>query len=91
MQWYTAGGKDYSYKTFRNYLNMVFTYAGTASLSKELLTIPYMSLQPGDVFIKGGSPGHAVIVVDVATIRKQKRKFFIGSKLYACPTDSHFG
>lgn len=85
-----SGGKDYSYKTFRNYLNMVFTYAGTASLSKELLTIPYMSLQPGDVFIKGGSPGHAVIVVDVA-IHPKTKESFIGSKLYACPTDSHFG
>ena len=82
VQWYTAGGKDYSYKTFRNYLNMVFTYAGTASLSKELLTIPYMSLQPGDVFIKGGSPGHAVIVVDVAIHPKTKKKVFLLAQSY---------
>lgn len=45
VKWYAAGEKDYSYKTFRNYLNWVFMYAGTASLSKELLTIPYTSLQ----------------------------------------------
>ena len=68
--------KDYSYKTFRKYLNMVFMYAGTASLSKELRTVPYTSLQAGDVFIKGGSPGHAVIVVDVAIHPKTKESFY---------------
>ena len=61
---------------------MVFTYAGTASLSKELLTIPYTSLQPGDVFIKGGSPGHAVIVVDVAIHPKTKKKVFLLAQSY---------
>ena len=31
VQWYASGkGVDYSYKTFRNYLDMVFMYAGTA-------------------------------------------------------------
>ena len=53
---------------------MVFMYAGTASLSKELRTVPYTSLQAGDVFIKGGSPGHVVIVVDVAIHPKTKNK-----------------
>lgn len=68
---------------------MVFMYAGTASLSKELRTVPYTSLQAGDVFIKGGSPGHAVIVVDVAIHPKTKRKFFIGAKLYARPANTY--
>lgn len=82
VEWYAAGGKDYSYKTFRKYLNMVFMYAGTASLSKELRTVPYTSLQAGDVFIKGGSPGHAVIVVDVAIHPKTKKKVFLLAQSY---------
>ncbi|MDD3037685.1 DUF4846 domain-containing protein [Bacteroides sp.] len=82
VQWYVAGGKDYSYKTFRKYLDIVFMYAGTASLSKELQTVSYKSLQPGDVFIKGGSPGHAVIVVDVATHPKTKKKVFLLAQSY---------
>ena len=48
------------------YMKTIFTYAGTLSLSKELQTNNIAILEAGDVFIKGGSPGHAVIVVDVA-------------------------
>lgn len=62
--WYKAAAPDYSYKTFRQYLDMVFNYAGTLSLSKELK--PAGGIQVGDVLIQGGSPGHAMIVVDVA-------------------------
>ena len=83
MQWYAAGkGVDYSYKTFRNYLDMVFMYAGTASLSRELQAVSYTSLQPGDVFIKGGSPGHAVIVVDIAVHPTTKKKVFLLAQSY---------
>lgn len=83
VQWYASGkGADYSYKTFRNYLDIVFMYAGTASLSRELATVPYTSLQPGDVFIKGGSPGHAVIVMDVAIHSATKKKVFLLSQSY---------
>ncbi|MEY8706957.1 DUF4846 domain-containing protein [Bacteroides faecichinchillae] len=81
-EWYAAGGRDYSYKTFRKYLDMVFMYAGTASLAKELQTVPYTSLQPGDVFIKGGSPGHAVIVMDIAIHPTTKKKVFLLAQSY---------
>lgn len=82
-QWYVSvNGSDYSYKTFRSYLNMIFTYAGTASLSKELQTVPYTFLQPGDIFIKGGSPGHAVIVMDVAVHPVTNKKMFLLAQSY---------
>ena len=64
--WYKATGEDYSYQTFRKYMNQIFMYAGTASLSKELKSISLSALQVGDVFIIGGHPGHAMIVVDMA-------------------------
>lgn len=81
-QWYISGGSDYSYQTFCKYLDIVFMYAGTASLSKELVSVPYTSLQPGDVFIKGGSPGHAVIVVDVAIYPQTGKKVFLLAQSY---------
>ena len=86
VQWYASGkGVDYSYKTFRNYLDMVFMYAGTASLSRELPAVLYTSLQPGDVFIKGGSPGHAVIVMMLPFIRIPGRKYFSWHKAICLP------
>lgn len=87
--WYAAGSADYSYKTFRNYLNMVFMYAGTASLSKELVKVPYVSLQAGDVFIQGGSPGHAIIVIDVAVNPKTGKKVFLLAQSYMPAQQTH--
>lgn len=82
VQWYASGGRDYSYQAFRKYLDVVFMYSGTASLSKELASVPYASLQPGDVFIKGGSPGHAVIVVDVAIHSQTGKRMFLLAQSY---------
>ena len=64
--WYKATDEDYSYQTFRKYMNQIFMYAGTASLSRELKSVQLSDLQVGDVFIIGGHPGHAMLVVDMA-------------------------
>lgn len=79
---YAATSRDYSYPTFRKYLDRVFMYAGTASLAKELQVIPYPSIQPGDVFIQGGFPGHAVIVVDMAIHPETLKKVFLLAQSY---------
>ncbi len=56
-----------NYKDFRKYLNMVFSYANTYSLSKEMKRVKNLNdIKVGDIFIQGGFPGHAVIVVDMA-------------------------
>ena len=40
---------------------VVFSYCGTISLSKEIKPVNDLNnLQAGDVFIKAGSPGHAI-------------------------------
>lgn len=65
-----------------NYLELVFTYAGTLSLEKELQPVPLASLSIGDVFIQGDSPGHAVIVVDVATNTNTNQKIFLLAQSY---------
>ncbi|OYU95114.1 MAG: hypothetical protein CFE21_12470 [Bacteroidetes bacterium B1(2017)] len=73
---------DYSYANFRKYLDLVFTYAGTLSLSKELQKKALKDLEIGDVFIYGGSPGHAVIVIDVAIYSKTGNKVFLLAQSY---------
>jgi len=63
--WYKSTGEDYSYKNFRKYLDLVFMYAGSYSLSKELIFVKKENIQPGDLFVHPGFPGHVEIVMDV--------------------------
>jgi hypothetical protein len=58
---------------FENYLEFIYSYAGTLSLSRSLHKTSINELQIGDVFIMGGSPGHAVIVVDLAVNNKGEK------------------
>lgn len=67
---------------FWEYLEMVFSYAGTLSLSKELKPVSVSQMQVGDVFIQGGSPGHAVIVVDMAQDTITGKKIFLLAQSY---------
>ncbi len=77
-----------SYETFRHYLMMVFNYAGTLSLEKELQSVSIEQLQIGDIFIQGGSPGHAIIVVDVA-VNEKGEKVFMLAQSYMPAQDIH--
>jgi hypothetical protein len=49
----------------------------------------YRDIQPGNVFIRGGSPGHAVIIVDVAMNQSTGRKIFLLAQSYMPAQDIH--
>lgn len=63
--WQKSAAADKSYSSFLKYMETVFNYASTLSLEKELRSIELKDVQIGDVLIRGGAPGHAVIVVDM--------------------------
>lgn len=86
--WQDCSSCDQSYESFRSYMNNIFMFAGTASLSKELKSKPLNQLAAGDVFIQGGYPGHAIIVVDVAE-NSQGRKIFMLAQSYMPAQDIH--
>ncbi len=77
-----------TYTDFLAYMEFIFTYAGTLSLSKTLQSKDLQNLAIGDVFIIGGSPGHAVIVVDVAE-NKKSEKIFMLAQSYMPAQDIH--
>lgn len=52
-------------------------YAGTLSLDGETVPVNVSDIQAGDMFIKGGSPGHCVMVADVAQNRDGSRCFLL--------------
>ena len=80
--WVKKAVPSTSYTSFRDYLQVVFTYAGTLSLEKEMRAVSINDIQVGDAFIKGGSPGHAVIVMDLAVNSATGEKLFLLAQSY---------
>jgi hypothetical protein len=90
VTWVKSAEKNDSYKTFRSYCNTIFNYAGTSSLSKELKKVDDIkNMQIGDVFIVGGFPGHAVLVVDMCEHIKTKEKLFLIQQSYMPAQEIH--
>lgn len=89
VNWQKTGKADAGHASLLNFLDVVFSYAGTLSLSKELVSVEMKEMRPGDVFIKGGSPGHAVIVVDMAVDRNTGEKVFMLAQSYMPAQEIH--
>jgi hypothetical protein len=82
VNWIQANSPSNTYADFWGYLEQVFTYAGTLSLSQELVSVEIKDIQIGDIFIRGGSPGHAVIVVDLAYNEANRKTVFMLAQSY---------
>lgn len=81
------GGDDRN--SFERYLETVFGWCGSVSLQKQLLPVNDLAkMKPGDVFIKGGFPGHAMIVMDVAVNTKGEKVFMLAQS-YMPAQDIH--
>jgi hypothetical protein len=87
-------GKKYLYssssgESFERYLEKVYSYCGTLSLEKQLRkSNHFYNMQAGDVLIKGGSPGHAVIVMDMAA-NSNGNKIYLLAQSYMPAQDIH--
>ncbi|MGN6645727.1 MAG: DUF4846 domain-containing protein [Cytophaga sp.] len=89
VSWTKSQNRDTTYASFRSYLNTVFMYCGTYSLSKELRSVEIKTIKGGDVFIHGGFPGHAMIVIDVAVDTITGKKIFMLAQSYMPAQDIH--
>jgi hypothetical protein len=87
--WVKKTGYSNEYSSFRKYLDIVFAYAGTLSLSKEMKKVSIDDMQIGDVFLKGASPGHTVTILDMAENKKTGEKIFIIAQSYMPAQDIH--
>lgn len=87
--WKAGQGATPGYAAFRRYLTMVFSYAGTASLVHELQPKSKEQIEVGDVLIRGGSPGHAVIVVDKAVSSATGEVLVLLAQSYMPAQDIH--
>ncbi len=74
---------------FDRYLKQVFGMCGSASLQKQLAAVHnYLAIKPGDMFIKGGFPGHVMVVADVA-VNDAGEKVFLLLQGFLPAQDAH--
>ena len=75
--WEKKTDADNSEETFKKYLRIVFAYSSTLSMEKEARPIDISQLKVGDIFIKGGSPGHVVMVADICENESGEKAFLL--------------
>lgn len=64
VKFVTVTPSEKTHESLRNYLDIVYSYASTISLSKELKTAN--DFETGTIVIHAGSPGHCFIIIDEA-------------------------
>ena len=77
LYWVDAAANDSSYASFQKFMRMVFAYSGTLNLEDDSRKIATSDIRVGDIFIKGGSPGHVVMVVDLCENAQGKKAFLL--------------
>jgi hypothetical protein len=68
IQWSKKTTPSTSPATFRAWLDTVFLWAGSRSLALDTVAVTG-DLAPGDLLVVGGSPGHVLVILDVAAGR----------------------
>ncbi|WP_153799812.1 DUF4846 domain-containing protein [Foetidibacter luteolus] len=81
---------NYTHSNLMNFLRIVFTYCGTYTVRQQTNPVADLKdIQAGDVLVKAGSPGHAMIVADVAVNKETGRKIFLLAQGYMPAQDMH--
>lgn len=78
----------YTKEHLLKYLYKVFEMCGTASLAKQMKSVPIDDMQPGDVLLRGGFPGHAAMVMEVS-LNKDGKKNYLLAQSYMPAQDIH--
>lgn len=78
LVWQRGLPRALDHAAFRDYLDMVFTWANTGSLARDARPVSVDELRPGDFFVLPGSPGHTVLVLDLAVAPDGRRRALIG-------------
>ncbi|WP_179321261.1 DUF4846 domain-containing protein [Winogradskyella helgolandensis] len=76
VTFHKTASANISKDNFYKYLNLIYMYSGTLSLYNELEAVKAKDLKIGDMLIKGGSPGHIVMVAD-EVVNAQGEKLFL--------------
>jgi hypothetical protein len=78
VNWVKRASPCRTYACFRKYMDLVFSYCGTASLHRDQPKVAAIHLKPGDFLIQKGSPyGHAVMIMDEVSNAKGEKRYLL--------------
>ncbi|NVJ98971.1 MAG: hypothetical protein HWE25_12520 [Alphaproteobacteria bacterium] len=77
VSWRVSEVQEHGREAFLGWMNIVFQYAGTASLARDLPEVKLKAARIGDLFIAPGFPGHTVMIADMALDTSGKRKVLL--------------
>lgn len=78
VSWVPSSKCNSSYESFKKFMRIVFAYSGTLNMEGDSEKIPLSKANVGDIFIKGGSPGHVVMIVDICKNSKEEKAYLLG-------------
>lgn len=78
LTWAPSATPDDSHEAFRAYLDNVFGWANTVSLARDTTPTAVDDLRAGDFVVQPGGPGHAVLILDLATDRQGRQLVLLG-------------
>ncbi len=67
VHWADDAAPDESREAYVGFMETLFRYGSVYSLLRDTQPVRDQTVQPGDVLVRPGRPGHAALVLDVAT------------------------
>lgn len=101
---FKAAQKDFNFQQWLNKINSpekdnhtllldfmqnVFINCGTYTVDAMTKNISMNEMQPGDIFVKAGAPGHAMIIMDVAINEITGKKIYLLAQSFMPAQDMH--
>ena len=77
IAWVYSSKNDSSYDSFKRFMRIVFAYSGTLNMDYSSKKIKLSEARVGDIFVKGGSPGHVVMIADICKNKKGKKAYLL--------------
>lgn len=77
ISWVSSSRNDSSYNSFKRFMRIVFAYSGTLNIDNTSKKIKLSKARVGDIFVKGGSPGHVVMIADICKNADGKKAYLL--------------
>lgn len=77
ISWVASSKNNSSYDSFKRFMRIVFAYSGTLNMDNASRKIKLSEAKAGDIFIRGGSPGHVVMITDICKNAEGKKAYLL--------------